>query len=156
VNYAHAPGWALARVIALRVHLDASTADNGPLRVIPNSHVDGVLSDEAVLKRVSASEVGAVECPTPRGGVVMMRPLTIHSSSKVLNSDPRRVLHIEYADSRTLVRGFGSRSRETSEGHPLADQQAAIHILRVVRCHAGVGPVRYGSISRSKRATSVA
>ena len=99
MNYAHAPGWALARVIALRVHLDASTADNGPLRVIPNSHVDGVLSDEAVLKRVSEPEAGAVECLTPRGGVVTMRPLTIHSSSKVLSSQPRRVLHIEYADS---------------------------------------------------------
>ena len=95
VNYAHAPGWALARVIALRVHLDASTADNGPLRVIPNSHVHGVLSDQAVQKHVSASEAGAVECLAPRGGVVAMRPLTIHCSSKARScSDPRRVLHI--------------------------------------------------------------
>jgi ectoine hydroxylase-related dioxygenase (phytanoyl-CoA dioxygenase family) len=99
VNYAHAPGWALARVIVLRVHLDASASDNGPLRVIPNSHIDGVLSGEAVLQRVSESEDGAVECLTPRGGVVAMRPLIIHSSSKVLSSDPRRALHIEYAGS---------------------------------------------------------
>ncbi len=108
VNYAHAPSWALARVIALRVHLDASTADNGPLRVIPNSHVHGVLSDEAVQKHVGDSEAGAVECLTPRGGVVAMRPLTIHSSSKARScSDPRRVLHIEYADSLD----FGERIR---------------------------------------------
>ena len=106
VNYAHAPGWALARVIALRIHLDASTADNGPLRVIPNSHVDGVLSDEAVLKRVSESEAAAVECLTPRGGVVAMRPLTIHSSSKVLSSHARRVLHIEYTDSLDFGEGI--------------------------------------------------
>ena len=106
VNYAHAPGWALARVIALRIHLDASTADNGPLRVIPNSHVDGVLSDEAVLKRVSESEAGAVECLTSRGGVVAMRPLTIHSSSKVLSSHARRVLHIEYTDSLDFGEGI--------------------------------------------------
>ena len=32
VHYAHAPAWALSRVIALRVHLDASTAENGSLR----------------------------------------------------------------------------------------------------------------------------
>jgi len=38
VRYAHAPAWALARFIALRVHLDASEAENGPLRVPPASH----------------------------------------------------------------------------------------------------------------------
>ena len=29
---------ALERVIALRIHLDDSTADNGPLRVLPGTH----------------------------------------------------------------------------------------------------------------------
>lgn len=106
MNYAHAPGWALARVIALRVHLDASTTDNGPLRVNPNSHTCGVLSDDAVLKRVSESEARAVECVTPRGGVVMMLSLTIHCSSKALSSHPRRVLHIEYADCLDLGEGI--------------------------------------------------
>src|SRR5882724_7779775 len=49
VRYAHAPTWALARVIALRLHIDASTSENGPLRVIPGSHAAGVLTDERVL-----------------------------------------------------------------------------------------------------------
>jgi hypothetical protein len=31
-----------------------------------------------------------------------MRPLLIHSSSKVQNAAPRRVLHIEYCDSLDL------------------------------------------------------
>lgn len=106
VNYAHAPGWALERVIALRVHLDASTAANGPLRLIPNSHTDGVLPDDTLLQRVGQLGNGAVECLTPRGGVIAMRPLIIHSSSKVLGTDPRRVLHIEYADSLDLGEGI--------------------------------------------------
>ena len=106
MNYAHAPGWALARVIALRVHLDPSTPGNGPLRLLPNSHVDGVLSDEAVLQRASELEHGVVECLTPRGGVVAMRPLIIHSSSKAFGADPRRVLHIEYADSLEFGQGI--------------------------------------------------
>ena len=38
VIYAHAPGTALSQVLALRVHLDDSTADNGPLRVLPVTH----------------------------------------------------------------------------------------------------------------------
>lgn len=96
-NYAHAPAWALSRVIALRVHLDCSNADNGPLRVIPGSHVRGVLTDEDVLKCVSSR--GELACLTQRGGVIAMRPLLIHSSSKAKSIEPRRVLHIEYADS---------------------------------------------------------
>src|ERR1700755_1760764 len=32
VLYAHAPAWALSRVVALRLHLDDSTTENCPLR----------------------------------------------------------------------------------------------------------------------------
>src|ERR1043166_4515645 len=51
VNYAHAPGWALARIVALRVHLDSSSSENGPLRVVAGSHNAGLLTDEEVLDR---------------------------------------------------------------------------------------------------------
>lgn len=100
VLYAHAPAWALSRVLALRVHLDASTAENGPLRVIPGSHAAGVLSDEEVLGVARRRE--HVDCLVSRGGVVAMRPLLIHSSSKARADAPRRVLHIEYADALVL------------------------------------------------------
>jgi ectoine hydroxylase-related dioxygenase (phytanoyl-CoA dioxygenase family) len=95
--YAHAPGWALARVIALRVHLDAATAENGPLRVLPGSHLRGVLSDAEVFALARARE--SVDCLVPRGGVLAMRPLLVHSSSQARADAPRRVLHVEYADS---------------------------------------------------------
>jgi ectoine hydroxylase-related dioxygenase (phytanoyl-CoA dioxygenase family) len=104
VMYAHAPSWALSRVVALRVHLDASTQDNGPLRVIPGSHARGVLTDEEVL--ALAREQESVDCLVPRGGVLTMRPLLIHSSSKSQGVAPRRVLHIEYADSLELDKGI--------------------------------------------------
>lgn len=97
VLYAHAPAAALERVVALRMHLDASTATNGPLRVIPNSHLLGVLSDDEVSDYAQRHE--AVDCPVPRGGVLAMRPLLIHSSTRIEIPAPRRVLHIEYADS---------------------------------------------------------
>jgi len=38
VTYAHAPAHALANVVALRLHLDDSTLENGPLRVLPRTH----------------------------------------------------------------------------------------------------------------------
>jgi hypothetical protein len=39
------------------------------------------------------------------GGVVAMRPLTLHSSSKSIDDRPRRVLHIEYAAATKLDSG---------------------------------------------------
>jgi hypothetical protein len=104
VTYAHAPGWALEKIVALRIHLDASTATNGPLRVLPGSHQWGVLSDEEVFHR--AREHSAVECIAPQGGVLAMRPLLVHASSKALRDDPRRVLHVEYAAALDLGPGL--------------------------------------------------
>jgi ectoine hydroxylase-related dioxygenase (phytanoyl-CoA dioxygenase family) len=103
ILYAHAPSLALQRVIALRIHLDRSTQENGPLRVIPGTHLLGVLDDEDIASLVREKE--SVECLTGRGGVVAMRPLILHASSKVRSDEPRRVIHIEYADSLDLGPG---------------------------------------------------
>jgi ectoine hydroxylase-related dioxygenase (phytanoyl-CoA dioxygenase family) len=104
VCYAHAPAWALSRVVALRVHLDSSTSENGPLRVVPGSHRAGVLSDQSVHDYVTHHE--KTTCVVARGGILAMRPLLIHSSSKAQTDVPRRVLHIEYADSLDLSPGI--------------------------------------------------
>lgn len=101
IVYAHAPTWALSRILALRVHLDSSTSENGPLRIVPGSHASGVLTDNEVFELVRTHN--HVECLVPRGGVLAMRPLLIHSSSKARTDAPRRVLHIEYADSLDLA-----------------------------------------------------
>lgn len=97
VTYAHAPASALERVVALRVHLDDSTPENGPLRVLPGTHRMGVLSDEEIQQL--ARRVAPMECCVGRGGVVVMRPLVVHASSKSRSEAPRRVLHVEYAAS---------------------------------------------------------
>jgi ectoine hydroxylase-related dioxygenase (phytanoyl-CoA dioxygenase family) len=100
VLYAHAPTQALAQVLALRIHLDDSTTRNGPLRVLPGTHDRGVLTNDEI-HRV-AQRIDPVECTVPRGGVLAMRPLLIHSSSKSVAEIPRRVLHIEYAATPVL------------------------------------------------------
>jgi len=104
VDYAHAPAWALDRVVALRLHLEDCHAQNGPLRVIAGTHRAGVLGDEQVVDEVQRHD--AIECLIGRGGVLAMRPLLIHSSSKVKSDAPRRVLHIEYADALELAPGI--------------------------------------------------
>jgi ectoine hydroxylase-related dioxygenase (phytanoyl-CoA dioxygenase family) len=103
IAYAHAPTWALELIVALRLHLDPSRAGNGPLRVIPGSHRLGVLSDDEVFE--VAHRQLHVECLVERGGVLAMRPLLIHSSPKAELPEPRRVLHLEYADSLELATG---------------------------------------------------
>jgi ectoine hydroxylase-related dioxygenase (phytanoyl-CoA dioxygenase family) len=68
VIYAHAPANALEQVLALRVHLDDSTGENGPLRVLPATHTHGVLTDESIERL--ASEIHPVDCrgkPVPGG-----------------------------------------------------------------------------------------
>lgn len=95
VHYARAPASALASVVALRVSLDPSTATNGPLRVVPGSHRAGRIDDDAVIQRL-LREAEPVACTVGIGGVVAMRPLVLHASSKSTSDEPRRVLHIEY------------------------------------------------------------
>jgi ectoine hydroxylase-related dioxygenase (phytanoyl-CoA dioxygenase family) len=104
IVYAHAPSWALSRVVALRLHLDASTTDNGPLRVLPGTHSFGVMSDAEVSALVRSR--AHVDCIVQPGGVMAMSPLLVHSSSKARSDLPRRVLHIEYADSLVLAHGI--------------------------------------------------
>ena len=104
VVYAHAPASALSQVLALRVHLDDSTEHNGPLRVLPATHRLGVLTDDTMHRL--AAEIAPVDCLVPRGGILAMRPLLVHASSKSLIDAPRRVLHIEYAASPSLSQGL--------------------------------------------------
>jgi ectoine hydroxylase-related dioxygenase (phytanoyl-CoA dioxygenase family) len=100
VNYAHAPAKALEKVVALRLHLDDSILNNGPLRVLPATHTKGVLTDEEIFS--IAAQTSNVDCLMPIGGIVAMRPLVIHASSKSQTENPRRVLHIEYAESTNI------------------------------------------------------
>ena len=104
ITYAHAPAAALSRVIALRLHIDDSGPDNGPLRVLPGTHMRGVMSDGEVAQL--ARDAQFVDCVSPAGGVVAMRPLLVHASSKAETDRRRRVLHIEYADSLDMGAGL--------------------------------------------------
>jgi ectoine hydroxylase-related dioxygenase (phytanoyl-CoA dioxygenase family) len=103
IIYAHAPKEALSQVVALRFHLDDCSTHNGPLKVLPESHKEGVLSDQDI--EAFCTRIKAVDCVVPRGGILAMSPLLIHSSSKSLEGS-RRVLHIEYAASADLGQGL--------------------------------------------------
>lgn len=92
------PAHVLQQLVALRLHLDDCGPDDGPLRVVPASHVEGLLDDAAAIARRDAR--GTVACPVPRGGAMLMRPLLLHASSKATGASRRRVLHFVFGPPR--------------------------------------------------------
>ena len=95
IPHVQAPPAVLERMLAVRIHLDDCGAGNGPLRVIPGSHRNGILSPTET--QTWCRQVPARNCHVPRGGVLLMRPLLLHSSSEALVPSHRRVLHLEFA-----------------------------------------------------------
>lgn len=90
----------LRRMLTLRIHLDDVTDENGPLRVIPRSHIasecEGLGVDHAVTIYANA------------GDVLVMRPLISHSSGASIAGTMRhrRILHLEFAATEKLPDGY--------------------------------------------------
>jgi ectoine hydroxylase-related dioxygenase (phytanoyl-CoA dioxygenase family) len=100
VRYVEPPASLLRSLIAARVHLDDCPADNGALAVVPGSHRQGRLDDEA-LDGVSAADF--VVCEARAGDVLLMSPLVVHRSSVSREPRHRRVLQVLYARDEPLV-----------------------------------------------------
>lgn len=100
VPHVEPPASVLEQMIALRIYLDDSRADNGPLRAIAGSHSFGKLSEQELQLHVGADE--PVDIHVPKGGMLLMRPLLIHASVPSRPNDHRRVLHIEMAPPESI------------------------------------------------------
>jgi ectoine hydroxylase-related dioxygenase (phytanoyl-CoA dioxygenase family) len=96
------PSAIMNRMLAIRLHLDESVCDNGPLRVIPGTHKHGRLSAP---ETAMFAKSNCVTCIVPKGGALVMRPLLLHASSACVVNKPRRVIHLEFA-ARALSHGL--------------------------------------------------
>ncbi len=96
VPHALAPAWLLERMLAVRLSLDDCDLENGPLRVLPGSHLRGLLTQEDIASHNLEDQAA---CVLRAGGVVLMKPLLLHASSAAQTPRHRRVLHIEYCDA---------------------------------------------------------
>lgn len=85
------PAAVLEQLIAVRLHLDPCGSADGPLQVVPGSHRQGKLSNNEAAAAREAT--GAVACTLDTGGVLVLRPLLLHASSKAGGTSRRRVLH---------------------------------------------------------------
>lgn len=98
VPHVQPPAEVLARVLAVRLHLDDCGAGNGALRVLPGTHRRGRLSDAEMeaLRR----EVPETVCAARAGDLLLMRPLLLHASSAAAQPHHRRVLQLEFGAGR--------------------------------------------------------
>lgn len=94
VHHVQPPVSVLESIVALRIHLDECSADNGALRVVPGSHTQGRLSPDLVNKL--CIERGEIICEAARGDILLMSPLLLHASSTAILPSHRRVVHIEF------------------------------------------------------------
>jgi hypothetical protein len=94
VPHVEPPTDVLAGLAALRIHFDDCPAANGSLSVLPGSHHRGKLCDADL---VALDRESFVDCEVLMGDVFVMRPLLVHRSSRALDPQHRRVLHVVYA-----------------------------------------------------------
>ncbi len=95
IPHVQPPPEVLERMLTVRVHLDDCGPENGPVQVIPGSHLHGRLGPEEVQRW--RRERDPVFCTSPRGGALVMRPLVLHASSPAAVPGHRRVVHFEFA-----------------------------------------------------------
>ena len=85
----------LEQMVSFRIHLDDSTERNGCLKLLPNSHKEGIMSQESIQQYSSSHR--PVLCEAKSGSALVMRPHVLHASSKAHEPSLRRVLHVEYS-----------------------------------------------------------
>jgi hypothetical protein len=100
VHHVQPPAGILERMVTLRIQLDDSEADNGPLRVLPGTHRLGRIKTDRLpaLRR----EIAEATCLAPAGSALAFKPLLLHASSAAKLPRHRRVIHLEYAPEDLL------------------------------------------------------
>lgn len=100
----------LKQMVTLRLHLDDTSLTNGCLRVLPGSHLPGLMSADQVRDFKTSGSV--VDCCAAAGDILLMRPLLLHSSLRGQHllddqhcSGHRRIIHLEFC-AATLPAGL--------------------------------------------------
>jgi hypothetical protein len=104
------PPAVLENTITIRLHLDDCDATNGALKVVPNSHLGGVV----VPTDIAAQTTMVTVCAVPAGGAMLMKPLLLHASNRSTSDRPRRVIHLEFS-AVELPAGLAWRERRAVE-----------------------------------------
>ena len=101
IDHVEPPAELLEQMVTLRIHLDDTGEDNGPLSVIPGSHRKGKIPPDQIPE---IAERGTSSLTCNAGDVLMMRPLLLHSSRRAQEPSHRRIIHLEFAELAILDR----------------------------------------------------
>lgn len=75
--------------------MDDCKKENGALRVIEDSHKNGVITiKDWIVQKEGIERI----CEVGKGGILIMKPLILHASKRTENQKNRRVIHIEFSD----------------------------------------------------------
>lgn len=86
----------LENIYTIRIHLDDTDENNGALKVVPKSHSKGIYRPETIDWTIESEKI----CNVEKGGIMLMKPLTLHGSNRTTNGKKRRVIHIEFSDMK--------------------------------------------------------
>ena len=100
VDYARPPRVVLEEMLALRLHLDDCGLTDGPLRVAPGSHGQGIVKSHDL--SAAARRHGESLCLATTGEALLMKPLLLHASSPASAPNHRRVLHFVFHSGAPL------------------------------------------------------
>lgn len=90
----------LESIFTIRIHLDDCKKENGALRIIESSHKRGVIE----IKDWLTNKEGVQRiCEVKKGGILIMKPLILHSSRRTENQKNRRIIHIEFTDKELPI-----------------------------------------------------
>jgi ectoine hydroxylase-related dioxygenase (phytanoyl-CoA dioxygenase family) len=102
-------------LLAVLVHIDESTEENGCLRIMPGIHKlgprlhrfakDGAFSSQLEDRSVVADESRVVNVPSPAGGVELHHCNMLHSSTANRGQAPRSVLIFQYRAANNVALG---------------------------------------------------
>jgi hypothetical protein len=104
VDFARPPRAVLEELVAVRLHLDPCGPTNGPLRVCPGSHREGLIPSAACAARVAHG--GEFACLAEQGEAILMRPLLLHASSQASHPARRRVLHFVFHSGSPIAEAW--------------------------------------------------
>lgn len=97
----------LENTVTFRIHLDTTDQTNGALKVIPYSHLKGIIRID---EHFDKNDYGKEElCCVEKGGVMLMKPLLLHASHKSTSHFDRRVIHLEFCNKEIPMQWLEKR-----------------------------------------------
>jgi ectoine hydroxylase-related dioxygenase (phytanoyl-CoA dioxygenase family) len=101
IPFARPPATVLAGLTAVRLSLDPCDSQNGPLRVSPGTHNEGIIPTDQIADRVC--QAGEIACTNNAGDLLLIKPLLLHASSQATSPRHRRVLHIVFHNGEPVA-----------------------------------------------------